>query len=73
VTKLNKSDQKDLLRSVYGIIYSHRYKKQDKFLEGVDFAIVRDVLYNYTTEGKARFLEKSFNAFLFHHFVLHGG
>lgn len=73
VLSLSKSEFKELLKSLLGILYSHRYKKDDKFLEGVDFMIVRDVLYNYTTEGRNRFIELPFNAFLFHHFVVHGG
>lgn len=73
IATLSKNEFKDLLKSLLGIIYSHRYKKSDKFLVDVDFKIVRDVLYNYTTEGRNRFIEKPFNAFLFHHFVVHGG
>jgi len=73
VNTLSKVEFRDLFKSLLGILYSHRYRKQDKFLEGVDFEIVRDVLYNYTTEGRNRFIEKPFNAFLFHHFVVHGG
>jgi hypothetical protein len=51
VDVISKQEFKDLYKSLLGIIFSHRYKKNDKFLDGVDFGIVRDVLYNYTTEG----------------------
>ena len=68
------SDQEyaDFSKAVLTMLYSHRYKKNDSFTEGIDFSIVRDVLYKYTTEAKARLLSNSMFAFLYHHFVEQG-
>ena len=55
------------------VLMSHRYKKDQEFLVGLDFSIVRDCLYSYSVEARGRFMGVPMLAFLFHHFCIKGG
>lgn len=46
--------------TLYSILFSHRYKKQDDFLDGVDFTLIRGVLYSYTTEARVELMSNPF-------------
>lgn len=35
----------DLIPPMTAILHSHRYKKNENFIENVDFSIIRDLLY----------------------------
>lgn len=42
------------------VMFSHRYKKNDDFLQGINFSKVRNVLYHYTTESRSEFMKNSY-------------
>jgi hypothetical protein len=46
--------------TLYSILFSHRYKKDDEFLQGVNFDQIRGVLYSYTTEMRVTLLSNPF-------------
>ena len=73
VAELEEREILGLKSALITILHSHRFRKKDQFLEGLDFSIIRDVLYNYTTEARQRILSEPYFAFLFHHFVSQGG
>ena len=72
VNQMSSEEYDSFSKAVMTILYSHRYKKDDSFTHGIDFSIIRDVLYRYTTEAKNRILSSSMFAYLFHHFVANG-
>ena len=43
--------------TLFTVMFSHRYKKNDEFLKGIDFTRIRSVLYHYTTESRIEFLK----------------
>lgn len=45
--------------TLFTVMFSHRYKKNDEFLKGIDFTRIRSVLYHYTTEARVEFLKNS--------------
>ena len=53
VDSLPPADYADLKRDVLCVLHSHRYKKADSVPEydGIDFNLVRDVLYRYTLDA----------------------
>jgi hypothetical protein len=73
VQSLPESDQQEFYKALVTVLHSHRYSKTDQLLEGLDYTIIRDVLYNYTTESRQRFVSLPYFALLFHHFVVRGG
>lgn len=60
--------EKELLEPIMVVLHSHRYKKQEEFTENIDFSIVRDLLYSYSTEAYLKFISNPLYAFLMHHF-----
>lgn len=52
------------------VLFSHRYKKSDDFLKGLNFTNIRNVLYHYTTEARIEFLKDPQLCFLVHHFYV---
>ena len=68
VKSLREEQWLEFRKSLLTILFSHRYKKQDDFLEGIDFTQVRNVLYHYTTEARNEFLKNPHFCFLIHHF-----
>lgn len=56
--------------TLFTVMFSHRYKKNDEFLKGIDFTRIRSVLYHYTTESRIEFLKDPQFWFLVHHFFM---
>ena len=73
ITSLPKKDFNGLYKALLTIVFSHRFNKKDLILEEIDFSSIRGILYFYTTEIRNKYMEDSYNAFLFHHFAVHGG
>jgi hypothetical protein len=73
IKEISAKDFNELYKSLLTIVFSHRYNKQDPILNGIDFKSIRGILYFYTTECRNKYMEDSFNSFLFHHFAVHGG
>ena len=69
---MGAQEQTVLSEAVITVLMSHRYKKDDEFLRGFDFSIVRDCMYSYTVEARERFMAVPIFAFLFHHFCTNG-
>ncbi|CAI2366926.1 unnamed protein product [Moneuplotes crassus] len=55
------------------VMFSHRYKKNDDFLQGINFSKIRNVLYHYTTESRNEFMSNSYFCFFIHHFYVKNG
>lgn len=72
VSKLTDEQWITLRNTLYIILFSHRYKKNDDFLEGIDFTLVRGVLYSYTTEARVKLMSNPFFSLLILHFLEHG-
>ena len=68
VTKLTEPQWENFRTTLFTILFSHRYKKNDEFLREIDFTKVRSVLYHYTTEARNEFLKNSQFWYLIHHF-----
>jgi len=68
VEQMSEEQWLDFRKSLLTILFSHRYKKSDDFLEGIDFTQIRNVLYHYTTESRNEFLKNPHFCFLIHHF-----
>ena len=58
--------------AVIAILHSHRYKKEEEFTKGIDFSIIRDVLYSYTLEAKDRLINMPAYALIMHNFFVRG-
>ena len=54
VDALSPDENIQLERALLTVLHSHRYKKAESCpeYEGIDFAIIRDVLYRYTLEAR---------------------
>ena len=62
------SDQRfQLEKALITVLYSNRYKKQDNFVTemGIDFTLVRGVLYKYNEDSKSQLLQDKTMAQLF--------
>ena len=70
ISKLTESQWNKFRTTLFTILFSHRYKKDDEFLKGIDFTQVRSVLYHYTTEARVDFLKNPQFWYLIHHFYL---
>ena len=55
---LNTTSRRDLQKALITVLYSNRYKKQDHFVKelGIDFQLVRGVLYKYNEDSKHQLL-----------------
>lgn len=60
IDNLNEEQWRDFRNTLYSVLFSHRYKKTDDFLDGVDFSIIRGVLYSYTTELRVELMTNPF-------------
>jgi hypothetical protein len=60
VDKITDQQWIEFRNTLYGILFSHRYKKDDEFLEGVNFDQIRGVLYSYTTEMRVALVSNPF-------------
>lgn len=59
VTNLTESQWEIFRTTLFTVMFSHRYKKNDEFLAGIDFTEIRNVLYHYTTEARTEFLKNT--------------
>jgi hypothetical protein len=66
-------DSKDLVNALVSVLHSHRFKKEEEFVQEIDFSIVRNVLYSYTTKARLRFMGDNVYSYLFRHFGEKGG
>ena len=57
------------LDALNSVVHSHRFKKGDEFTEGIDFSLIRGVLYSYSIEARNSLLEDKLLGFLFLHFI----
>lgn len=66
-------DQLDaLIKPMTIILHSHRYQKREEFTDGLDFSIIRNLIYSYSQEARETFMADPMMAFLFNHFCLEG-
>ena len=72
VNKLSEDEWVQFRSTLYSILFSHRYKKNDDFLEGINFELVRNVLYSYTTETRVELMSNPFFSLMILHFLKHG-
>ena len=72
VERLNDSQWVSFRNTLYSILFSHRYKKSDDFLEGVDFQLIRGVLYSYTTESRIELMSNPFFSLAVSQFIKYG-
>ncbi|CAI2362408.1 unnamed protein product [Moneuplotes crassus] len=60
VDTLGLEEWTEFRNTLYSVLFSHRYKKTDDFLEGVNFSVIRGVLYSYTTELRVELMSNPF-------------
>lgn len=72
IDKLSDNEWENMRSTLYSILFSHRYKKQDDFLEGVDFKLIRGVLYSYTTEARIELMANPFFSLIVLNFLEKG-
>lgn len=61
-----------LEESLKTVILSDRYNKEEEIIEGLEFDIVRKVLYNFNTRHLLSFFsQKSYSLLFFHYFDYH--
>jgi hypothetical protein len=60
VDQLSEEQWIEFRNTLYSILFSHRYKKLDDFLENVEFSLIRGVLYSYTTEARVELISNPF-------------
>lgn len=66
-------DQLDaLIKPMTIILHSHRYQKKEEFTDGLDFSVIRNLIYSYSQEARETFMADPMMAFLFNHFCLEG-
>jgi hypothetical protein len=70
LTNLSNEKWIEFRHKLLTILFSHRYKKNDDFVEGIDFTNIRKVLYHYTTESRKEVLKDAHFCFLIHHFYI---
>lgn len=72
VDNLSDDQWVEFRNTLYSIVFSHRYKKHDDFLEGVDFTLIRGVLYSYTTEMRVELMSNPFFSLAVQNFLEKG-
>lgn len=72
VDTLDQDQWRDFRNTLYSVLFSHRYKKTDDFLEGVDFSVIRGVLYSYTTELRVELMSNPFFSIMMLNFLENG-
>lgn len=72
VERLSESKWVSFRNILYSILFSHRYKKTDDFLEGVDFKLVRGVLYSYTTDSRVELMSNPYFSLVVSNFLAKG-
>ena len=72
VDRLNNEEWEDFRKTLFSVLFSHRYKKADDFLQGVDFTLIRGVLYSYTTELRVELMSNPFFSIMMLNFLQKG-
>jgi hypothetical protein len=72
IDRLTEEQWVSFRNTLYSILFSHRYKKNDDFLEGVDFSLIRGVLYSYTTETRVELMSNPFFSLVVLNFLQKG-
>ena len=72
VEKMSEEKWNSFRTTLYSIIFSHRHKKDDEFLNGVDFTLIRDVLYSYSTESRVMLMSDPFFSLAVINFLKNG-
>ena len=72
VNDLKGQQLDNLIKSMIIILHSHRYNKGESFTQGLDFSIIRNLIYSYSQEARARFMEDEIMAFIFQNFCHKG-
>lgn len=72
IDKLSEEQWVQFRDTLYSLLFSHRYKKSDDFLEGVNFDLIRGVLYSYTTETRVELMSNPFFSLLILNFLRTG-
>lgn len=70
VSRLSESQWESFSKTLLTVLFSHRYKKNDDFLQGIDFTQIRSVLYHYTTESRVELLKDPQMCLLVRHFYI---
>lgn len=73
VTNLSDDKWIEFRHTLLTILFSHRYKKNDEFIDGIDFTHIRNVLYHYTTESRKEIMKDAKLCLLIHHFYVKDG
>ena len=72
IDKLNNKQWTSFRNILYAILFSHRFQKKDDFLEGVDFTLIRGVLYSYSTESRVELMSNPFFSLAVSNFLKNG-
>lgn len=59
-----------LITPMMTVLHSHRYKKPEDFIAGLDFSIIWNLVQSYSQEARVEFMENISYARLFSHFCL---
>jgi hypothetical protein len=54
------------------ILHSHRYQKGEDFAQGLDFSLIRNLIYSYSQEARENFMDDEMMPYFFNHFCLKG-
>jgi len=67
---LQQSNVDEFVVPALTILHSHWYKKEEDFLEGIDFTVIRNLVQSYSQEAWEEFMANPYFAWLFNHFCL---
>lgn len=62
---LSAEHQKEFMIALKQVLFSHRHKKDDLFIEGIDFSPVRGVMYSYSYKARDEFFDSNYRCFFF--------
>ena len=68
VNNFSDEDLTSLIKPMTILLHSHRYNRGEAFTEGLDFEIIRNLIYSYSQEARERFFSDPMMAFIFSHF-----
>ena len=52
---LDIQQRKDFMVALKQVLFSHRHKKNDLFIQGIEFSSVRGVMYSYSYHARSEF------------------
>lgn len=59
---LKQEDVENFIVPTLTILHSHRYKKQEDFLEGINFTVIRNLVQSYSQEAREEFMANPYFA-----------